>query len=97
MPLWKLMSGPDEVGNKVGHRPESAHLRPSHRRARMPAERRKPSLLDGYSGLARTRALPRTGHLVRDLGDGQPTMTDRVAARVRRIGSARALSPPERK
>jgi hypothetical protein len=63
----------------------------------MAQSRRKPSLLDGYSGLARTRALPRTGHLVRDLGDGQPTMTDRVAARVRRIGSARAPSPPERK
>jgi len=63
----------------------------------MAQSRRKPSLLDGYSGLARTRALPRAGHLVRDLGDGQPTMTDRVAARVRRIGSARAPSPPERK
>jgi hypothetical protein len=26
VPLWKLMSGPDEVGSKVGHRPESARL-----------------------------------------------------------------------
>ena len=40
---------------------------------------------------------PRTGHLVRDLGDSQPTMTDRVAARVCRIRSARAPSPQERK
>jgi hypothetical protein len=65
------------------------------RRAR--SGRSKLSLLDGDSGLARTRALPRTGHLVRDLGDGRPTMTDRVAVRVRRIGSARAPSHPERK
>jgi phage terminase small subunit len=57
------------------------------------ADGQRPKWGDGFL----PGALPHTGHLVRELGDGQPTMTDRVAARVPRIGSARAPSTPERK